>query len=60
VLRRSRVRGPALVRFAAAVHVGGGRLLGDRRRSATSRPRRDAQLLERVEVGAGERLEVRP
>lgn len=55
-LRRARVDGPAVVRFRAPVYVGR-RPLG-RRRWARSRAWRGAALAQRVELVAGERLEV--
>lgn len=57
-LRRARVRGPALVRFAEPVQLGERRLR--RRRVVSARPAAGSRVVARVDVGAGERLEVRP
>jgi hypothetical protein len=57
-LRRSRVRGPALVRFARPVHLRARR--GSGTRSVGLRPAARSRAVVRVDVAAGERLEVRP
>lgn len=57
-LRRARVRGPALVRFARPVYLRACR--SGRKRSVGPRPAAGSRAVVRVDVAAGERLEVRP
>ena len=58
-LRRARLHGPAVLTFTTPMHLRARRRVR-RGRLARSRPWRGAEPAERVELAAGERLEVRP